>query len=238
MTFLIKHLKQIVILFSIFIVSEMFPQLNSVDVFGGANFFTNSIYQKSPSPSGTSFGLRYNHHLSWELNATAAFAMSNSQFYLASFHSTEKTTTELIDNSYLDFQFALQWQWLTEVRTRMAGGGNRQTCKGAKAIIFANFKSYLILGAEMRKLNSDSKYRSSSSVTNFFAGLGFDTYRFGRNAHHGSNAFVPFVEFYYANNFGTPYANDEAKKDLFLNHVNVRLGMKYTFGFKEKKFSW
>ena len=213
-------------------------QLNSIDIFGGANFFMNSVYEKSPMPTGNSYGFRYNHHLSWELNATAAFAMSNSQFYLATQHTTEKTTTELMNNSYMDFQIALQWQWLTEIRTRMAGGGNRQTCKGAKAIIFANFKSYLIFGAEMRKLRSSASSYSSTSLTSFFGGIGFDTYRLGRNAHHGSNAFVPFLEFYYANNFGTPYAVDAAKKEIFLNYFNCRLGMKYTFGFKEKKFSW
>ena len=231
--------KKNLLLVMLFFSACTFAQLNSVDAFGGANFFTNAIYQKSPSPAGTSFGVRYNQHLSWELNATAAFAVSNSQFYIASEYSTEKTTVEMLNNSYLDFQFALQWQWLTEIRTRIAGGGNRQTCKGAKSIIFANFKSYLILGGELRKLNSEARVKgTNTSVTSFFAGIGFDTYRFGRNAHHGSNAFVPFVEFYYANNFGTPYAIDVAKQELFLNHVNCRLGMKYTFGFKEKKFSW
>ena len=232
-----RHLKSILYaIVSFFFFSSAYAQLNSFDVFGGANFFTSSVYQKSPSPAGNSFGLRYNHHLSWELNATAAFSMSNSQFYVCT--QKESLKTDLLNNNYMDFQFALQWQWLTEVRTRMAGGGNRQTCKGAKSIIFSNFKSYLIFGAEMRRLRSDAKFGSNPSLTNFFAGIGFDTYRLGPNAHHGSNAFVPFLEFYYANNFGTPYATDAAQKEIFLNHINCRLGMKYTFGFKEKKFSW
>lgn len=210
-------------------------QLNSFDVFGGMNMFNKSYYQKNPSPSGNSFGLRYNQHVSWELNACAAFAMSNSSFYMA----TEKNLAgELIKNDYLDFQFALQWQWLTEVRTRISGGGKRQTCKGAKSIIFANFKSYLIGGVELRTLKNSPSKLSNTSLTNFFYGIGFDTYRFGNNAHHGSNAFVPFLEVYYLSNFGAPYAKDYKKQDLFMNALNFRAGIKYTFGFKEKKFSW
>jgi hypothetical protein len=213
-------------------------QLNSLDVYGGMNLFTKSYYTKNPSPAGYSYGLRYNQHLSWELNGTAAFAMSKSAFYLATERDGDKTTVELASNSYMDLQVALQWQWLTEVRTRSAGGGRRQSCKGAKAIIFANFKSYLIGGLEMRMLSKSSYTYSRSAVTNFFAGIGFDTYRFGKNAHHGSNAFVPFVEAYYLMNFGTPYAVDVTKTGMFMDGLNFRAGMKYTFGFKEKKFSW
>ena len=218
--------------------SSLFAQLNSIDAFGGINLLTTSYYQKNPSPTGNSFGFRYNQHVSWELNACAAFAMSNSAFYMATKKNAETEISELIKNDYMDFQFALQWQWLTEVRTRIAGGGKRQTCKGAKSIIFANFKSYLIGGIELRSLRKSPSSFSNASLTNFFYGIGFDTYRFGRNAHHGSNAFVPFLEAYYVSNFGSPYAKDAAKKDIFMNGFNFRFGMKYTFGFKEKKFSW
>jgi hypothetical protein len=39
------------------------------------------------------------------------------------------------------------------------------------------------------------------------------------------------------NNFGSPYATYKTK-GYFINGFNLRFGMKYTFGFKEKKFSW
>jgi hypothetical protein len=215
---------------AIFIFLVTHAQLNSVDGFYGMNFLNSVNNKKNPSPSGTSYGIRYNQHVSWELNLCAAAAMSNSSFYIQD---------KLTNNSYLDFQFALQWQWLTEVRTRLAGGGKRQTCKGAKSIIFANFKSYLIGGIELRTLKNPvtTGDNSKSSLTNFFYGIGFDTYRFGKNAHHGSNAFVPFLEAYYMSNFGSPYATVD-KTDYFINGFNLRFGMKYTFGFKEKKFSW
>lgn len=221
---------------SVLLSTAMFAQLNSADVYGGMHFFTKDYYAKNPSPAGSSYGLRYNHHLSWELNGTAAFAMSKSSFYLATEKDAATEKAELITNSYLDVQIALQWQWLTEIRTRMGGG--KRTCKGAKAIIFANIKSYLIGGIEMRFINKTPSNLSLSPVTNFFGGIGLDTYRFGKNAHHGSNAFVPFIEVYYSNNFGTPFAKDAAKTQIFMNSINARIGMKYTFGFKEKKFSW
>ncbi len=217
---------------------SLHAQLNSIDLFGGMNLLNTSFYQKNPSPSGNSFGLRYNQHFSWELNGTVAAAMSKSRFYMATARDGEKIVTTLAENSYLDFQVALQWQWLTEVRTRIAGGGKRQSCKGAKSIIFANLKSYLIAGIEMRTLTKSAISYSRSSVTNFLVGIGIDTYRFGKNAHHGSNAFVPFIEGYYLKNFGTPYAVDATGNELFMNGANFRLGIKYTFGFKEKKFSW
>jgi hypothetical protein len=235
-----KHLYAVALSFlSLIIFNGLHAQLNSVDVFGGMNMLTTSYYSKNPSPSGYSFGLRYNQHLSWELNGTAAVAMSKSSFYVATSEGENRSADQLINNSYIDLQFALQWQWLTEVRTRMAGGGRKQSCKGAKAIIFANFKSYLIAGIDYR-VNTKSDPATDAkvgNVTNFIGGIGFDTYRLGRNAHHGSNAFVPFVEGYYMLNFGSPYAT-VSKTQLFMNGLNFRLGMKYTFGFKEKKFSW
>ena len=224
------RLRFYLVLTSTFLLLFAKGQLNSVDGFYGMNFLNPVNGIKNPSPSGNSYGIRYNQHVSWELNLCAAAAMSNSSFYIQD---------DLKNNSYLDFQLALQWQWLTEVRTRLAGGGRRQTCKGAKSIIFANFKSYLIGGVELRTLKSPvtSGDYSNSSLTNFFYGIGFDTYRFGKNAHHGSNAFVPFLEAYYMSNFGSPYAK-AGKTDYFINGFNLRFGMKYTFGFKEKKFSW
>lgn len=230
------RLRFYLVLTSTFLLLFAKGQLNSVDGFYGMNFLNSANGLKNPSPSGNSYGIRYNQHVSWELNACASAAMSNSSFYLI---RDKEKGPELTNNSYLDFQFALQWQWLTEVRTRIAGGGKRQTCKGAKSIIFANFKSYLIGGIELRALKSSSPNdkNSSSSLTNFFYGIGFDTYRFGKNAHHGSNAFVPFLEVYYMSNFGAPYAKVD-KIDYFINGLALRFGMKYTFGFKEKKFSW
>lgn len=212
-------------------------QLNSVDAYGGMHKFLNSYYPNPAPPMGWSTGLRYNADFSWEWAAIFAAGINNSTFNLSdSRDSAGGFLSSQVKNKYADFTVGLEWQWMTEMRTRLGGG--RVSMRGSKNIIMANFKSYLMGGLNYQVLlNSPSSY-SSKGVMNWFGGIGFEWYRLGKNAHHGNNAFVPFTEFVYYSNISKPYAIDIREQQILLNAFNIRFGVKYTFGFPEKKFAW
>lgn len=143
---------------------------------------------------------------------------------------------QAVTNTYADFTLGLEWQWMTEVRTRLGGG--KVSMRGSKDIIMANFKSYLLGGLNYKMLVKSANDKSSKNVMNWTAGIGFEWFRIGKNAHHGNNAFVPFTEFIYCSNLSSqPYAEDLTQK-IMLKSFLIRFGVKYTFGFPEKKFAW
>jgi hypothetical protein len=217
--------------------SNLSAQLNSVDIYGGGHKFINPFYSSPTQPLGLSYGVRYNLDFSWEWAALLSVGVDKSSYSIAMKDIVSaNSVTALSRNSYLDLGFGLEWQWMTEIRTRMGGG--RPSCKGSKAIIMAPFKSYLMGGLNYKMLIKHSDDYSAKSVTNYYVGIGFEWFRIGANASHGNNALVPFTEIIYNANFGKAYSIDFLSNKIALRSILFRFGFKYTFGFPEKKFAW
>ncbi|MBC7863350.1 MAG: hypothetical protein IAF38_10270, partial [Bacteroidia bacterium] len=231
---MLKPYKTLLLLSAIFlsgIFSNLKAQLNSVDGYFGINNFLNNYYP-AKQPMGWNAGARYNIDLSWEFGLILGGGINNSTFNLATTRDLAGAAVPVaLKHTYADITLGLEWQWMTEIRTRMQGGPTK--ARGSKEIMFANFKSYLVGGIDYKfAMNTPSTY-SNKNVMNWFAGIGFEWYRFGKNAHHGSNAIVPFTEVVYYKNISKPYATDITEKAISLNAYYIRFGVKYTFGFSQ-----
>jgi hypothetical protein len=213
-------------------------QLNSVDAYGGPHKILNPAYPTPAQALGWTYGARYNLDFSWEWAALFSAGIDKTSYAIATGKDvTNNNLTVLSKNTYVDFGVGIEWQWMTEIRTRMGGG--KTSCRGSKAIIMAPFKSYFMGGLNYKMLIKSSDTYAGKSVLNWYAGMGFEWCRLGANASHGNNAFVPFTEFIYNSNMtNNPYSIDGLGNKISLTSVYVRFGVKYTFGFPEKKFAW
>mgnify|MGYP003328372251 CR=1 FL=1 len=166
-----KSIKQfLVCAFAFICLSKSSAQLNSIDGYFGPHKFLNTYAADPKQPTGWTYGLRYNLDFSWEWAAMFSAGLDNSTINMATGRDIlGKAVYTPVKSSYLDFGLGLEWQWMTEIRTRMGGG--KVSMRGSKDIIMANFKSYLLGGLNYKmKMSSNSDY-SAKSILNYYAGI-------------------------------------------------------------------
>jgi len=201
-----------------------YSQLSSIEVLAGTAGINDPYYRTNGTGEVC---LRLTQKIGWYFNGHLAVGVNQTYFSLAPTLSNDYTD---IKNKYNLLQIGASFNVLSAIRTAKQGG---RSAIGAVRISCKGFKWYVMAGYEYLSLKETPDKKSAKSVSNFWAGTGFDIIRIGRGARTKYPALVPFCEFkYYKLLSGTYYSFE--KTNVAFNKIGACFGIRFTFGLPEQ----